>query len=159
MVNGRGRDGTRDDAEVAKMSGRRFTDTGEPAKTTLTRRGFIRRLGVAAIGLAALPVLAACTHAAPATPTPDVPPTADPEPITPKPSPSLVVRQGERLSMLVTGTASLAADEQLQALATEWGHQNGIEVAIETVSAATVRSRLTTPQGTDGLDIVQCRDN
>jgi multiple sugar transport system substrate-binding protein len=88
-----------------------------------------------------------------------VPPAAAPEPITPKPSPSLVVREGERLSMLVTGSASLAADEQLRALAAEWGRLNGIEVAIETVSAATVRSRLATPQGTDGLDIVQCRDN
>lgn len=131
----------------------------ERTGASLTRRQFMRRLGVRATGLIALPILAACSRNVPVTPTPDLLPSPDPEPITPKPSASPVVREGTRLTMLVTSGTSLAADEQLRVLATEWGRENKVEFAIETVSAATVRARLATPQGTEGLDIVQCRDN
>lgn len=129
------------------------------AAVTLTRRRFIGRLGLLAGVGAALPLLAACTRGMPTTPTAEGIPTVASEPTKPLPSPALIVPPDTTLHLLTVSGASAAADEALRALAGEWGAANGLQVAIETVSAAALRSRAATPDGLAGLDIVQYRDN
>lgn len=125
----------------------------------LTRRGFVRRVGLTATALAALPLLAACTGSAPAMPVPEPPPSAEPAPTAVRFAPVPVIAAGTQLALLVASGASAAADAQFGVLANEWGRQHGIAVAIETVAPAIARARLAAPGGTAGLDIAQCRDN
>lgn len=126
---------------------------------TLTRRRFIGRLGLLAGAGAALPLLAACTRGVPTTPMADGTPTVEADPTKPRPSLALIVPPDTTLRVLTVSGASAGADEALRTLAREWGTANGLQVAIETVSAAASQTRLATPDGLAGLDIVQYRDN
>lgn len=125
----------------------------------LSRRRFVRRLGLAATGLAAAPILAACTRN---IPPPTVAPDGTPERATdgtPTVSGRPTFAAGTTLKLLLAGSTAPAADDSLRALAAEWGRENGVAVSVELIGNAGLRARLAAPAGLDGIDIVGCRDN
>lgn len=124
---------------------------------TFSRRRFMRHLGTFAAGSLALPLLAACTGTtAPVTPPVDA--SGTPTETTTSSNPR-AIRAGSELHLLLTSSATPAADDLLRILAFEWGRDNDVAMTVDFASTAAIQRRLATPDGTTGLDIVGCRDN
>lgn len=129
------------------------------AQSTLTRRQFGRRFGIAASGLLALPFLAACSRNTPPTIEQDGTPTVSGDPATSTTPGRPTFREGTTLALLTAGSTIPAADDTFRALAAEWGREQQVAVTVETVSNTALRTRLATPGAAEGVDIVQVRDN